>query len=267
MMKSKKAYSMMLLVFLSFLVRSQSQKLQIGSLIGHCQFYGDIESTDQINLGSNRTAYGAYLSYEFMNGMHVKTEYQKQKLFAQDDLTKTKRNLHFRANIDEISLNVQFLPLQWINKTKRSKIQPFITAGLACMLFDPQAQYNGNWIRLHPLSTEGQGLPGSNVPEYELLTFSKLLGLGIKTTIGKNIVLQLSAVSRYTNTDYLDDVSGNYYDLREIKKYKGLIASSLAYRKEGVIPEDEWMYQNMPRGNTMPKDSYLVTSFSIGYRF
>ena len=70
---------------------------------------------------------------------------------------------------------------------------------------------------------------------------------------------------RKTYTDYLDDVSADYYDLNKIRVYSSDIAAKLAYR------ETEWNFDNIPdvdgiqRGNPNNNDWYIIHQVSIYY--
>ncbi len=62
---------------------------------------------------------------------------------------------------------------------------------------------DGNYeTKLAPLDTEGV--------EYSKNILNFPVGLGLKFRLGDRFNLNLEAMAKYTNTDYLDDVSGNY---------------------------------------------------------
>ena len=64
----------------------------------------------------------------------------------------------------------------------------------------------------------------------------------------------LDVTQRFTRTDYLDDVSGNYYDKELIRTAYGDFASEMSDRTDGSRP---WTEPGAPRGNPDNKDSYF----------
>ena len=69
---------------------------------------------------------------------------------------------------------------------------------------------------LRPLRTEGQGMPGDTMfapgTTYGPVAICIPMGIGIKKAFNGNGGIKLEFGFRFTNTDYLDDVSGSYYD-------------------------------------------------------
>ena len=66
------------------------------------------------------------------------------------------------------------------------------------------------------LRTEGQGTPGDTLfpsgETYGPVAMCIPMGMGLKKAFNGNGGIKLEFGFRFTNTDYLDDVSGNYYD-------------------------------------------------------
>ena len=75
---------------------------------------------------------------------------------------------------------------------------------------------SGQKYILRDLRTEGQGSPSDtlfNLGEtYGPVAMCIPMGIGIKKAFNGNGGIKLEFGFRYTNTDYLDDVSGNYFD-------------------------------------------------------
>ena len=75
----------------------------------------------------------------------------------------------------------------------------------------------GNKYKLRPLHTEGQGMPGgpdgfSDGTTYSIFATCIPMGFGIKKAFNGTGGIKIEAGYRFTNTDYLDDVSNKYYD-------------------------------------------------------
>ena len=91
----------------------------------------------------------------------------------------------------------------------------YVFGGVGGFYFDPSGfnrfiDENGNVIgngakyKLRPLQTEGQS--------YSSFAFCVPAGFGIKKSFNSIGGIKIEAGFRFTNTDYLDDVSGSYYD-------------------------------------------------------
>ena len=117
-------------------------------------------------------------------------------------------------------------------------------------------------MRLQPLGTEGQGLDGSNTHVYRLIQSAKILQLGAYYKISPSVFLEIEASQYFTSTDYLDDVSGFYFDAEQIRQFKGDIAWRLADRHAEIDPGSPNYPQGTPRGNPKKNDQFAY--FKIG---
>lgn len=128
------------------------------------------------------------------------------------------RNLHFRNDVKELSIVGQYdlVPTER-GFLRRQAIIPYIYGGIAVFAHDPLARPDSSvylsrdWVRLQTLNTEGQGLPGYATP-YSLISVSFPIGFGVRYKLNSSWDLGFEMGYRYTLTDYLDDVSGNYAD-------------------------------------------------------
>ena len=79
---------------------------------------------------------------------------------------KVKRNLSFKSSIIEIGpiIEVNFFPYKLGQAdTELAKFgTPYFFAGITYMRMNPKAEYEGEWIELQPLGTEGQGTSQNN---------------------------------------------------------------------------------------------------------
>ena len=132
------------------------------------------------------------------------------------------RNLHFRNDIKELSIVGQYdLVRTERSYLRREQIIPYIFGGIAVFAHDPVARPDSSiyqsrdWVRLQPLNTEGQGLPGYATP-YSLISVSFPVGFGVRYKLNPNWDLGFELGFRYTLTDYLDDAGGNYADPNDL---------------------------------------------------
>ena len=136
----------------------------------------------------------------------------------------------------------------------------YLFSGFSIFGYIPQGKKDGSWINLRPLNTEGQGL--DNAPDkYGFVNYGIPFGLGYK--IGLNgfwrISFELSLTKTFT--DYLDDVSGTYYNNSEIEQAYGSDAAYFADPSSGVF--DSWTEAGKARGNSDQLDSYLFFNVSF----
>jgi hypothetical protein len=124
------------------------------------------------------------------------------------------RNLHFRSHVFEVNLAAEIIPYNFElgnGYSEYSVLSPYGFIGIGVFAFNPQAVYNGAWVDLQPLATEGQGLVDGRAP-YELVQFNVPVGFGVKWSYNDTWALSFEVGHRITFTDYIDDVSTYYVD-------------------------------------------------------
>jgi hypothetical protein len=131
------------------------------------------------------------------------------------------RNLSFRNDIKELSFTGIFdLFENRQSFQKRPDYTPYGFLGLAAIYHNPRTLYNGSWVALQPLQTE-------LVKPYSSLQVVIPMGLGFRYKLDKQWDIAFEIGWRWTFTDYLDDVSGNYVDKGRILAKQGPIGSSI----------------------------------------
>ena len=215
------------------------------------------------------------------------------------------RNLHFRNDIKELSIVGQYdLVRTERSYVRREQIIPYIFGGIAVFAHDPVARTpinnlypNQEWVRLQPLNTEGQGLPGYGTP-YSLISVSFPVGFGVRYKLNSSWDLGFEMGFRYTLTDYLDDAGGNYADASVLGGQSNL-SRDMGNRTLEVIAANRGIdrtsgfvnyVKNLPsydpnqdpftqysggvagfsdvadqRGNPKYKDSYMLTTVKLIY--
>ena len=90
---------------------------------------------------------------------------------------------------------------------------PYITLGGGVFSFDPYAYLKGEKIPLRPLGTEGQGSAlYPDRKQYSSMAICIPFGAGVKYAFNEKVNIAFEVLHRFTNTDYLDDVSKTYVD-------------------------------------------------------
>ena len=121
---------------------------------------------------------------------------------------------------------------------------------------------------LRPLGTGGQGLPGGPKP-YGLMPAGMPMAFGLGVPVGIGYKLGIDALWRIsieytwtkTFTDYLDDVSGKYYDNTIISQTYGNVAAYYADPSSHEFPGKT--FAGEIRGDKKQKDSYMFLNISI----
>lgn len=248
-----------------------SQDIGIGIIYGGAQYRGDLVDDEQNVYENLQSLKGLSLSFKStpaltFYGSFINTTLKADDLKSNDNNRKA-RNLHFRTKLNEYCFGLEFYPLQLLTK-KKLKYQIFYKTGVAIFNFNPQARLLNNWYDLQPLHTEGQGMPNSGVKPYFLVDVAYPFGGGIKIDVTDYLSIKYEVTPRKTFTDYLDDVSGEYYDLDLIRNYSSEIAAKLSYRIQNWDSDDAPpKVAGLQRGNKNNKDWYIINAITIQYNF
>jgi hypothetical protein len=172
------------------------------------------------------------------------------------------RNLMFKSSVLELTgqMEFNFLPYQTANPN--SKFSPYLLIGLSVFHFNPKALYNGSWVELQPLGTEGQGVPGTGKSLYKRTSYALCYGGGFKFKVSRRFGVTIETGVRRTHTDYLDDVSGTYTDPIALRKENGKVAGILSDPSINKAPGGDVGRQ---RGDSSKKDWYSFTGIQITY--
>ncbi len=154
------------------------------------------------------------------------------------------RNFSFRNDIFEWNVNAKFFfKKNEYTYQERPFFNPYIFAGVGIAYHNPMARIPefdvnnerlanaGNWTSLRPLGTEGQNSQYHNVKSYSYFQPIIPAGLGATFKINPYLDMSFEVSFRYTFTDYLDDVSGQYVDLGALDSD---LARVLSYRSNEV---------------------------------
>ncbi|GHB53722.1 DUF6089 family protein [Persicitalea jodogahamensis] len=210
------------------------------------------------------------------------------------------RNLHFRNDLKEFALTGIFKIIPDSRSyDRRPQFSPYIFAGIAAVAHNPMARVpdlDGNqWVKLQPLGTEGQGSPGDYAKPYSLVQLAIPVGFGLRYKINQRFDVSAELGFRFTSTDYLDDVSGNYPDPNVLKDdlsramsnrsaeptaarkggdrtagLRNFLAEQYGINDAGIDPfvaigQTDYASPGTPRGNPARKDSYMLGSIHLTY--
>lgn len=266
-----------LLFLIGILSSTQSldaQRLEIGFMLGATNYQGDLTpGTARISFGNPHPAFGVHLGYELNDILTLRGKITVTSMSGFDNQARAswrlERNLHFRSPLQEAGLNIEIYGLNVFKFMSNLAFHPYVVTGFNLFRFNPQAEYNGVWIPLQPLGTEGQG--SAAFPErekYRLIEFSVPMGFGMRYTINDYISISADLTQRWTFTDYLDDVSSTYVPLDVLlsSPANGELAANLSYRG-GELGFDRDLTAETQRGNARENDWYVITNVTMIFKF
>lgn len=181
------------------------------------------------------------------------------------------RNLHFRTHFWEVSQIIEIgTGFDKIGKRynvskkgyKNFSVYLYGYLGVGAMFFNPKAKYEGKWRALQPLGTEGQ-VAADSLKKYSRFTYTLPIGAGLKMYVGKRFNIGLEFAYRKVGSDYIDDVSGDYYYNNIIRGQQGDMAADLADPSSGA--NWNWTIQGEQRGDPTTKDAILSAHLQLCY--
>jgi len=271
----KKIYLMririsVIIILLQFLITGlwAQQGWEAGGWLGVSHYFGDLNTNMRIT--DPGYAGGIIGRYNFNKRVCLKFSGNYGNVSAQDadsdNLYERARNLSFRSTVIDGTLQMEFNFLTYTHGSKDEMFTPYLLGGINVLYFNPQAEYEGTWVDLRPLGTEGQ----FRGEEYYTTQFGLAFGLGMKIDLNYRWSLNLELSARRLFTDYLDDVSTVYADKEDIEKLRGDIAVALSDRSlllPGVNEDGSLSLPGRQRGNSVTKDSYAFFGLGLVYYF
>jgi len=185
------------------------------------------------------------------------------------------RNLHFRSKLSEVYVAAEIYPTYFFEKYEglKGKIRPYGLIGVGMYHFNPEARdTDGRWVKLAPLHLEGQGFAEyPDVQPYKLTQMNVLAGFGFKYYFKENAYIGLEILHRKLFTDYVDDVSQDYYiDPIHFDQYLSPAAAQQArrlyYRGTYSFPTTRPYEEFAERGDPSQNDAYFSSILRLGWR-
>ncbi len=262
-------FTIILISALSGFAQRTIKSQELGLFLGGSYYIGDLNPNGHFNQFT-KPAGGIVYRYNFSPRFAARANALYGTVEAHDSYSKSpsqkQRNLNFKSEIIELSAQFEFNFQNFEIGSDKTMISPYIFMGLAGFYFNPQGEKGNDWYDLRPLCTEGQGLAGgATTRKYKRLQISVPFGVGVKAVFSKGIGIGFEWGMRKTFTDYLDDVSGRYYNPAILATQKGLTSAQLSDPSIGTDPK----YTNVgrQRGNATTKDWYnffgIVLTFKL----
>ena len=244
-------------------VQLSAQSFEVGLGAGVSFYNGDIiPATFQGYLQTTHPAAGVYFRYNALKALSFRLGFVQARVSGDDASSiYSYRNLSFRSDISELYLVGEWRPFQM--KGSSFIASPYLFGGINVYRFNPQAEFEGQWVDLQPLGTEGQGLPGYE-EKYELVQYGVPLGLGIVLDFEGNWSFGFEFGARKLFTDYLDDIGGVTVLYDDILEGNGTLAAQLS--NPNLDPEGSDSMISYFRGG-FAEDWYYVAQVTLGYQF
>jgi hypothetical protein len=249
-----------------FLVNNsiQAQYVEIGATVGGTSYVGDLQKFKP-EIGS----FGPTVSLMARWNRSPRLAFRATALYGSFNATDYRafgtlhdRNLEVQTKLYELAVCAEYnvLPFDVMDGKTSS---PYLFVGVGGLYFNPQARYEGKFIDLRPLGTEGQLLEGGKT--YSPFQVVIPMGLGIKLALWQRLSVGFEFGIRQTFTDYLDDVSGNYPNIDVLSK-QNPIAAAMSYKMiSATTPSQRGDVEGKKRGDNTKMDYYYFTGMSVNY--
>lgn len=256
---------------------------RVGAYLGSMTYYGDLNTKILPGeLAPEQLALGVAVERVLSNDFSGKLLYTRGQFRVNDrtDDTFLERSLNAQTDIQDYS----FLLTYYLDNDRflerKSFLSPYLSLGIGYTSFDvygdlldaqgmPYHYWSDYTIRSIAENAPGAGqatvvgqdgeyeteLTGLRTEQsYPTETFNIPLALGLKFRIGDRINLNLEVMARYTFTDYLDDVGGDY---------RAEYSSDLQQLAANPTGREATQRGDSPSVN----DFYTFTSVSLHYNF
>ena len=213
----KNIFILTFLLTISLISKAQ-WRLDYGLSVGVSNYLGDIGGKEKtrrdfvadMKMAKTRWNAGLFVRYKIKPKLSLKLALDYLRIEGDDKLStnpaRVTRNMNFRNDMFDLGLTAEyfFYENNDLGNTYRYKngFRAYIFAGIGGFYSNPKAFYNGQWVPLRPLRTEGVSYSpiGLNIPA----------GLGFYFTFSKKHRIGFEYNYRTTFTDYLDDISTTY---------------------------------------------------------
>ncbi|HEY9364927.1 MAG TPA: DUF6089 family protein [Chitinophagaceae bacterium] len=260
----------LLLPVMSFAQNSIVQEGEFGLGLGAAHYFGDLNTRAKLN--RPKVAATLFFRKNFGNYIALRVAGTFAQLGYSDTYNThneymNRRNLSFNTNVWELALQGDFNFYRFLPGDPDLNFTPYITLGAGIFNYDPYAFLDGDKYYLRALATEGQG--SSLYPDrkpYSSMAISVPLGVGVKYSFNERFNIGFEIVHRFTNTDYLDDVSTTYVDpsvfppMPDGSPSPAMLLSDRSYELGPPIG-----IKDRQRGNSQQKDQFATAIFYLSF--
>ncbi len=240
---------------------------EFGLSVGKAYYFGDLRPNNNVfNNMHAQLALGLFYHYQVNEYIGFKLSGNYAKLGYADAYNNkpeyTIRNLSFENQVWEANITGIFNFFKFIPAIPEHRFTPYIGLGIGAFYHNPYTFYQGKKYFLRTIGTEGQGSEIAGVPKpYSKIGINIPLSIGVKYAINSGTNIFADVCFRFTNTDYLDDVSTVYSPNAFTPNSIGFL---LQDRSHEVVPGNQFGVGKQ-RGSSTQKDAFAT--FQIGLSF
>ena len=246
------------------------QEGEFGIGLGGAHYFGDLNTTASLN--RPKMAATIFFRKNFNNYVSGRIGASFARLGYSDIYNDhneymRRRNLSFNSNVWELTLQGDFNFFRFMPGEPGYHFTPYVTLGAGIFSYDPFAYLNDEKIFLRQLGTEGQG--SSLYPDrkqYSSMGISFPIGVGIKYALNERINIGFEVLHRFTNTDYLDDVSKTYVDPSVFPtNADGTPSAAFLLHDRSYEVGEPIGLPGRQRGNSRQKDQFVTAMFHVTF--
>lgn len=250
------------------LMNAYKHNAEIGVGLGLGHYFGDLNPSAKIN--RPKAGFGLFFRKQLNDyiGLRLSGEYAFLGYSDRysDNPVQQRRNLSFNSSVWELGLSGDFNFFRFQPGFEGFNFTPYAGIGFGIFTYEPYAFLNGVKYQLRDLGTEGQG--SATYPDlqpYTPLAFAIPFTLGVKYAITPKMNVFGELVYRFTNTDYLDDVSGNYAPdafppLPDGSPSPAYLLQDRSYETGSPIG-----IKGRQRGTSLKKDAFLTLKVGVSF--
>jgi hypothetical protein len=246
------------------------QQGEFGISAGAAHYFGDLNTSAKFN--RPKLALGVFFRKQFGNyiGLRVAANYARigySDVYNTDNEFQQRRNLSFNSNIFELALQGDFNFFKFIPGDPYHAFTPYVTLGIGVFSYDPFAYLDNQKVFLRPLGTEGQGTAAyPDRKPYNTMAFCLPFGVGVKYALNNRMNIGFEVLHRFSNTDYLDDVSKTYVGADKFPPLPDG-TPSIAQRLQDRSYEtgDLIGIEGRQRGFPKQRDQYITASVTFSF--
>jgi len=246
------------------------QEGEFGFGIGAGHYFGDLNTKARVNRA--KMAASVFFRKNFGNYIALRVGASFAQLGYSDRYNTHNtymylRNLSFNSKVWELSLQGDFNFFRFMPGEPQYSFTPYVTLGVGVFSYDPYAYLQGRKIPLRPLGTEGQGSAlYSDRKQYSSMAISIPFGAGFKYALNERTNVGFEILYRFTNTDYLDDVSKTYVDPSVFTPNPDGSPSDAQLLSDRSYELGEPIgIPGRQRGNSRQKDQFVTALFMVSF--
>lgn len=244
----------------------------IGAGVGH--YFGDLTASMKLVDWKPKLAATVFFRKQFNNyvgariaGSYAFLGYSDKYISYKNNLFQKTRNLSFNTHVWELTLSGDFNFFRFQPEFEEFRFTPYVSLGIGMFTYDPYAYLNGEKYNLRDIGTEGQQNKAlyPNLEPYGSMAICFPVGFGMKYALSSKTNLFGEVVYRFTNTDYLDDVSGNYAPDAFTPNPNGSPSIGQLLQDRSYEYGTPIGIKGRQRGNSKNKDSFFTIMVGISF--